>query len=68
MNNYNFNKNYKILLSKIKEYPNKCRDILYSQVVNLYIGKILVFSQIDLQIQSNFNQNPSRFFWWKLIS
>ena len=38
----------KTLLREIKEYLNKRRDNLSSQIINLYIGKILIFSQIDL--------------------
>ena len=35
-------------MREIKEYLNKRRDNLSSQIINLYIGKILIFSQIDL--------------------
>lgn len=48
MNSYNLNKKYKILLSKIKQHINKRRDILYSQIANLCIGKLLILSHVDL--------------------
>ena len=49
----NLDKKCKTLLSDIKEYLYAKEGIFYTHGLQIYIGKILILSQIDLHFQSD---------------
>lgn len=51
----NLEKKCKTLLSDIKEYLYAKEGIFYTHGLQIYIGKMLILSQIDLYFQSDLN-------------